>query len=248
MTPSRMLRPVLVCLTLSGVGLTTASCGMVEGDPHRFENLAQQVADISLDGSQNSPAPATRTRMAADDGLRPAVARTDAAATGLRPALRVEVMDPHDLWDARDGLKPDGLARTLREQTAVAAAAAAAAAPVVTTTMVQRVSNRVSASHVAEAEAEGLRPAISRTQPTRTASRTVIQLGAYSSDAAARAAWTRVSAGAARQALNGLSPVFERATVNGRALTRLKVAAPTAAAVTICRAAQVSDPWCARRA
>ena len=67
-------------------------------------------------------------------------------------------------------------------------------------------------------------------------------------EAAARSAWTTVKAGAAGHALTGLSPVFERVTVNGRALTRLKVAAPTTAAVAICRAAQVNDPWCARQA
>ncbi|WP_225897073.1 SPOR domain-containing protein [Brevundimonas goettingensis] len=225
-----MLRPVLVSLALSGVGLTTASCGMVEGDPHRFENLAQQVADIRLDGSEapvsaaEAPKPLTGT----------------AAESGLRSGLRVEVMDPHELWDARDGLTH----AVRQESAAVVEAAAPAVAQAAMGAVVQQVSTR--AAEVARpARADGLRSGLSAAPAT---ARTTIQLGAYSSEAAARSAWTTVKAGAARNALNGLSPVFERVTVNGRALTRLKVAAPTAAAVAICRAAQVNDPWCARQA
>ena len=51
--------------------------------------------------------------------------------------------------------------------------------------------------------------------------------------------------GAARAALDGLSPRFEPVTVNGRELVRLKVGAPADTAAEICRAAQISDPWCA---
>jgi hypothetical protein len=236
MTPSRMLRPVLVCLSLSGVGLTTASCGMAEGDPHRFETLAQKVADIHLDGSSDrTSVPLTRT--AAEDGLRPAVAPAADAGPGHRQGLRVEVMDPHDLWDARDGLR-----RTIRDESA---AVVEQAAPAVGRAVIQQVSTRASGA-LRPSQTDGLRPALSHA--STTGSRTTIQLGAYSSEAAARSAWTTVSAGAARQSLKGLSPVFERAMVNGRALTRLKVAAPTDAAVAICRAARVSDPWCARQA
>ena len=80
MTSGRMLRPALVCLfALSGSG-----CSMVEGDPHRFEKLAQGIADIPVDG------PRGKSRTAAE--------------AGLRPAMRVEVLDPHALWDARDGI------------------------------------------------------------------------------------------------------------------------------------------------
>jgi len=244
MTPSRMLRPVLVCLTLSGVGLTTASCGMAEGDPHRFESLAQKVADIHLDGTRPSAAPpgaAPLTRTAVEDGLRPALASAPGAEAGQRSPLRVEVMDPHDLWDARDGLR-----RTIRQETAtVADAAAPVIARAAMGAVVQQVSTRA-VDAVRPAQGPGLRPNVSR--GPAAGPHTVIQLGAYSSEAAARAAWTTVRSGAASQALNGLSPVFERATVNGRALTRLKVAAPATAAVAICRAARVSDPWCARRA
>jgi hypothetical protein len=232
-----MLRPVLVCLSLSGVGLTTASCGMVEGDPHRFESLAQKVADIRLDGSE---APASLTPAPAPSSATATPLTGSAAASGLRSGLRVEVMDPHDLWDARDGLR-----HTIREEsTAVVEAAAPALAHAAMGAVVQQVSTRA-ADIARPVRTDGLRSGISAVS---TGARTTIQLGAYSSEAAARSAWTTVKAGAASHALTGLSPVFERVTVNGRALTRLKVAAPTTAAVAICRAAQVSDPWCARQA
>lgn len=72
----------------------------------------------------------------------------------------------------------------------------------------------------------------------------MIQLGAYSSEAGARAAWNRLKAG---DALSSLSPVFETIHVDGRMLTRLKVGPiPTEAASALCAAAQVADPWCRR--
>ena len=224
MTPSRMLRPALVCLALSGIGLTTASCGMVEGDPHRFQSLAEKVADIRLDGSDAVPArnlPAPSSQTAAEQHLRPA---TSAPSDQSSRGLRVEVMDPHDLWDA---------------------------APMMARAVVQQVADRISASRapsdqtarpVVIRDVDAPRPANTTSQP-----RTTIQLGAYSSEASARSAWTTVSSGAARQALAGLSPMFERVTVNGRPFTRLKVAAPATTATAICRAVAVSDPWCARR-
>lgn len=221
MTFSPVFRPVLVCL----VGLTTASCGLVEGDPHRFESLARHVADIPLDGAAPvTPAP---VRSAAARGLRAA------DPSGRPAALRVEVMDPHDLWDARDA----GLRGAIER---AAPALVEAAAPAVAGAVLQRVSQRV-------AEVAPMRPAMAHAAPTTSGPRTTIQLGAYSSEAAARSAWTNISAGAARSAFKELSPVFEAVEVNGRRLTRLKVAAPARAAVAICRAAEVTDPWCARR-
>jgi hypothetical protein len=237
-----MLRPVLVCLVLSGVGLTTASCGMVEGDPHRFETLAEKVAAVRLDGSDSAPAgsvAAPSLQTAAEQYLRPA---TSVPSDQPSRGLRVEVMDPHDLWDARDGLR-----RTIREESN---AVAEAAAPMMTRAVVQQVSDRFSG---ARKPAETARPVVTRevdaprTAHTTTRAHTTIQLGAYSSEASARSAWTTVSTGKARQALAGLSPVFERVTVNGRAFTRLKVAAPATTATAICHAVAVSDPWCARR-
>ncbi len=221
MTFSAVFRPVLVCV----VGLTTASCGMVESDPHRFEGLARRVADIPLDGADL--ASSTPARTSGDHGLRPA------SPSARSTALRVEVMDPHDLWDARDA----GLRGALER---VGPAMVEAAAPAVAGAVIQRVSQRV-------AEAAPLRPAIPRAAPTASDPTATIQLGAYSSAAAARSAWAKVSAGPAHSALKGLSPVFETVEVNGRPFTRLKIAAPARAAASICRAAEVTDPWCTRR-
>ena len=46
MTPRLIIRPVLACLAAGAL----SACGMVDSDPHRFENLAETVAAIPLDG------------------------------------------------------------------------------------------------------------------------------------------------------------------------------------------------------
>ena len=215
MTPRPILRPVVALV--AAVGLN--ACGMIESDPNRFENLANSVASIDLEG--RAPTAATPHRTAAE--------------SGLRPALRVEVMDPHALWDARDGL--DGAVQR------AAPRIVAAAAPAVADAVVRQVSDRVDA---ASARA-GLRPALSPRPATR-ASGGLVQLGAYSSDAAARSAWSRLKSGEARSSLSGLTPVYESVEVGGRRLVRLKVAAPAAGAAAICAAADIDDPWCNRAA
>lgn len=207
MTPGRMLRPVLIGL----MGLTTSSCGFVEGDPNRFENLAQAVADIPLDGG-----PVT-ARPAVDAGLRPAfVSAEQVAAPG---ALRVEVMDPHALWDARDA----GLRGAVER---AAPAVIQAAAPAVTRAVVREVTQA----------AGTVRPdAVPET----------LQLGAFSSPAAARAAWGRIVG--AEDAVAALTPAFEAVMVDGRTLTRLKVVASPEAARAVCRAADAARLGCLRR-
>ncbi len=214
MTPSRILRPVVVLV--AAVGLN--ACGMIDSDPHRFETLANSVAAIDVGGKRAAAAP---PRTAAD--------------AGLRPALRVEVMDPHALWDARDGL--DGAVER------AAPRLVAAAAPAVADAVVQQVSARIDAA----SSRAGLRPALSSSRPAAPrANRGLVQLGAYSSEAAARSAWARLKSGEAAWALNGLSPVYEGVEVGGRRLTRLKVTAPAAGAAAVCAAAGIDDPWCNR--
>ncbi|HEV2081183.1 MAG TPA: SPOR domain-containing protein [Brevundimonas sp.] len=142
-----LIRPVLVAAAAS----TLAACGAVEADPARFENLARMVSDvpISLDRpGQQGP------RSADDIGLRRA------------QALTVQVMDPHDLWDARDG---------------VASTVVRAAAPVVAEAAVQE----------GKRQAAGLRPAVA---PGRTGGLRLIQLGAFSSRDGAEAAWSKLGA------------------------------------------------------
>ena len=209
MTPSLLLRPVLVCAAAASL----SACGMIDSDPHRFEAMAESVAAIPLDGEAGA-----------------ATARTQ-AETGLRPALRVQVMDPHALWDARDG----GLGRMAGDP---APRLVAAMAPSTAEAVVQTVSARLDSA----AAKAGLRPA----QPQRPkapsgANAALVQIGAYSSEAAARAAWARLD-------LDDLTPVFEAVEVDGRRLTRLKVRAPASGAAAVCAAAGIDDPWCHRTA
>ena len=209
MIPVPLFRSALAAVLVSGL----SACGAVEGDPHRFENLANRIAAIPLDGSRTPRAvPSAR-----DLGLRPA----------QPAALRVEVMDPHDLWDARDG----GIDHLVDR-----------AAPAVARAVVQQVSTRVTAT-AAEA---GLRPALKPAPVARPVRTGLIQLGAYSSEDSARMAWTRLTARADAGVLKGLAPVFEGVDVDGRRLVRLKVAAPAGAAAAVCAAARIDDPWCRR--
>ncbi|MGV3577593.1 SPOR domain-containing protein [Brevundimonas sp.] len=206
-----MLRPVLLGLA----GLATSSCSLAEGDPHRFESMAQYVADIPLDGGERP------VRTAADVGLRPAMVTAEAVAN---PGdLRVEVMSPHELWDARDS----GLRGVVA---AAAPAVIEAAAPVVAEAVVQRVS------------AEMPTP---RLKPAPEVARTTLQLGAFASPAAAQRAWGRIAD--AGHGVAELTPVFEAVEVDGRSLTRLKVSAPVDAARAVCRAADAARLGCMRR-
>lgn len=210
MTLSRTLRPVFALLA----GGMVASCGAVDGDMASFESMAQYVADIPVDGQ---PAPRSQSAPTTIAGLRPAFADSP-----TRPAaLKVEVLDPHALWDARDGLRRPFAAA---EQVIEPAVLRPAIAP-------------------EPAHPEATAPAAASRGP-----RTTIQLGAYSSGEAARAAWAETSAGRARAALNGLTPEFVTVQVKGKPLVRLRVSAPAATAAAICRAAEVSDPWCLRGA
>lgn len=215
MTFVACVRPVLVLLALAGVG----ACGAVE-DPHRFETLGRQVAAIPLDGQTDLvPAP-VRQPSSADDGLR--------------PALKVDVMDVHDFWDARDGIASatdavvDGVADTVK--------------PVVTRAVVQQTGDT--------ADAVMLRPALHRQDvPVETIMRPssgLVQLGAYATEDSARAAWSRLKSGSAAWALEDLTPVYETVEVQGRRLVRLKVQTPPAGAPAVCAAAGIDDPWCHR--
>lgn len=218
MTPGRMLRPVLLGLA----GLATASCSLVESDPNRFEAMARSVAEIPLDGA--SPTVAT----AQERDLRPALV---AAATAAQPdALRVEVMDPHDLWDARDVGLRGAVERAAPDMIH-------AAAPVLAQAVVDEVVHRASPRSVA--------PAISRTVSAPEAVGTILQLGAFSSPEAARVAWSRIVTAGPEVA--ELSPLFEAVEVDGRNLTRLKVVAGREAARAVCRAADAADLGCLRR-
>lgn len=206
-----MVQPVLHRLPLAGafsaVALTLASCGVNERDPHRFEALAQSVAAIpvSAEGEGEATAPAAA-----------------ASAPRQRAApLKVELMTPHELWDAREGLvAKEGLGRVRRTS---AAAPAASAYP----------------------DFEAPAPAVPTERPSTPTARHV-QLGAFSSEEGARAAWSRLRRSAGGAALSGLQPAYEAVEVGGRRLVRLKVAATPEQAQILCRDLAASDPWCAR--
>lgn len=130
--------------------------------------------------------------------------------------VHVAVMSPHEMWDARDALALG------RKPVLIEAAA---------------FKDDEAPSPVAPAQPAPKVIRVAAPAPGRT-----IQLGAYSSEAGAKAAWGRMQASGA---LNGLSPVFEPVEVGGRSLTRLKVGpVPVETAANLCRAAQIADPWC----
>jgi hypothetical protein len=191
--------------SVSALAALLAGCGMAEADPHRFEGVADRIAAIPLSAK---PEPA---RLAVEPGK--------AEAAGSRP-LKVELLTPHQLWDARDGLT-------------TGAAAVLPAMPAV--------------FHDPEAppEVQAAQQAVVRpTRPVAVAassSAVLIQLGAYASQASAQAAWDRLGQG-------GLNPVFEPVEVNGRRLVRLKVRAGSTQAKVLCERAAASDPWCVRAA
>ena len=228
MTPTAPIRPVLLVLLATSL----SGCGMVESDPRRFENLANHVAAIPLDGARAMP-----VRDALQSGLRGSV---DIAPPADAQPLRVEVMDPHDLWDARDA----GLRGAIEQ---AAPRMIQAAAPAIADAMVQQVSHQVS-ERITGATAT-VRADV-RTAPRKIApsSATLVQLGAFSSEASARAAWTRLRGGSAGSHLSGLTPVYEAVRRNGVTLTRLKAPVPDAGAAAVCAAARIDAPWCHRSA
>ncbi|WP_292068971.1 SPOR domain-containing protein [Brevundimonas sp. UBA7534] len=206
MTPAEATRPVLIAAVAS-LALMTAGCGSQDQGQGRFEALADHVAAIDVPLKPNGSA------------------RAPSAERGLRPAafspVKVAVMDPHDMWDARDA------------QTGLRVIATRAVEPVVEATSAPTL--RPEADR-APSEPSGQTPPAN---PIR-----VIQLGAYASETAARAAWARRGGD---PAMAGLSPRFETVSVGERTLTRLKVeVAPGRSAAEVCRAAGVNDPWCRR--
>lgn len=215
MTPCALFRPVLLSLA----GLATASCGAVDSDPRRFESMARSVSEISLDAGDHAGASGL--------SLRPAILN---AAPAAKPgALRVEVMDPHDLWDARDAGLRGFVKQAASDGLASAEPAASPAGPLT--------------------ERAGTVPAIlsqaAGTEAAEAGPQQVLQLGAFSSPAGARSAWTRISAAGA--AVARLTPEFETVEVDGRVLIRLRVTASSGMERAVCRAADAVDLGCLRR-
>ena len=149
MAPIRMIVVAPLLAVLGG-------CGMVEADPHRFERWAEGVAAIPLTAEEAGLRGPMITAEAA--GLR------GPALDGPRPSMRIEVVEPEVLWEAR----ADGF-----DLGAPVQAASTAVAEAVVEQAVQRA------------------PAVVQ-DVVRSAGRT-IQLGAFSSRASAEAAWARIA-------------------------------------------------------
>lgn len=226
MTPAEATRPVLIASALIAVVVGAASlsgCGAANSDPHRFGALADQVAAVDL--------PLT------PGGDRLAPRAQSAEAAGLRPvkfsAMKVAVMDPHAMWDARDD---QAGVRRVADDASLRDAVIRVVQPAVQTATAIPIREAGAAKPPSLMHDAGLR------RPTPMGR--TIQLGAYSSPDAARQAWERLKASAD---FAGLAPAFESVEVQGRTLTRLKVGpVPTEAAASVCRAAAVADAWCAR--
>lgn len=200
-------------IAVSAFALALSGCdtgGSAEGT--RYQQWAQTVSTIPLDpATGQTEAPQSRI------ALEPAHEKSS------NKALRVELMTPHQLWDARNGpLKVptmevlENISPTEMVRTAVAVANPSP----------QPSEERASAN-------------INAATATK-----LIQLGAYSSEQAARHAWQRVQSSVGPAQSSGLEPRFETVEVSGRQLVRLRVATTDDQARSLCQALASDDPWC----
>lgn len=143
--------------------------------------------------------------------------------------LVVEVMDPHALWDARDAAQGPGQARDDRT---------------VSVPPELRDAPRPHAKDLTSA-GEGVLAVVSTL--SEEGSGQIVQLGAYSSEARALAAWEKLRQGPSGAILAGLSPVLEPVEIGNRRLVRLKSRAPAERVNDLCLAADVEERWCRRR-
>ncbi len=141
----------------------------------------------------------------------------------------------------RDPHRFEALAQSVAAIPVSAEAEGQAASPASSATPRQRAAPAASAYPDFEAPA----PAVPTERPSTPTARHV-QLGAFSSEEGARAAWSRLSRSTGGAALSGLQPAYEAVEVGGRRLVRLKVAATAEQAQILCRDLAASDPWCAR--
>lgn len=196
MAPIRTLVVFPLAAAISG-------CGFVDADPNRFEHWAEGVAAIELSAEDAGLRGPMITAQAA--GLRGPVDPAD------RSPMRIEVVEPEVLWDAR----ADGFQQGLRGPMRAATTAVAEA-------VVQQAVDR--APEIVPVVVEDV---------VRAASQTV-QLGAFSSRETAEAAWARL---AGHSALSGVTPRYETVERDGRTLVRLRAVVAENAVAAVCRAA-----------
>ncbi|WP_409018383.1 SPOR domain-containing protein [Brevundimonas vesicularis] len=194
-----------------------AACDAADQDGERFEKVAERIAAIPLTTDEVEGAQAPRPASPREDASQPVV------------PLRVELMTPHQLWDARDGIRVrPAVVLPQKPEPMAAPAAEPPEKPAVPASPQPAVPVQTARTTQVVAAADN---------------RTTIQLGAYGSQAAALTAWEQLAA-----VTEGLNPMFEPVTVNGRSLVRLKVQAGPGQARALCAVAAASDAWCLRAA
>jgi len=191
------------------LALLTAACDPATSkDGTRYQQWAQTVSSIPLDPAKGQDQPAQQ--------ILPLAAPQK---TSSEQRLRVELMTPHQLWDARNG-------------------------PLKVPTM--EVLENVSPTELVRASTSAgvtARPPVPEQPAAAAQPAKLIQLGAYSSEQSARTAWQRVQSSLGNTT-TALQPRYETVEVSGRQLVRLRVAATEAQALHLCQALASNDPWC----
>ncbi len=197
-------------------------------DGQMFQRWAQAVAEIPTSDAEAAARDTNRARATlaraghADpaDSFTAQVVAVAAEQAGLRPAMSVDVVDPLELPNARD--------LGLRGMMTVADAV-----------MSEQPARMVRASTTVATQQRVSAPAASGGWAARRA--------AFRTRQEAEAAWARLKSTDAGL-LAGVSARFETVDLGARGkwVRLMTSAVPTqAAAARICRAAGVSDPWCA---
>lgn len=202
----------LALISVPVFALLTAACDpAASGDGTRYQKWAETVSTIPLDPASDQ-----------GETSQHSLALETAPPPASDKRLRVELMTPHQLWDARNGpLK------------------------VPTMEVLENVSptELVTTNHAATTPRSIPAPTPSASLPVPTATK-LIQLGAFSNDEGARNAWKQVQAALGTNGSAALQPRYETVEVAGRQLVRLRVAASDADALRLCQALASNDPWC----
>lgn len=212
----------LVAVVASGLSVT-ACMEPPRNDGRMFQRWAQAVSEIPTSDEQAVARDQQRVQQTLARAPTPAAPAPTLAfsseASGLRPAMSIAVVDPLELPNARDmGLR--------------------AAMTVADAVMTER-SARVQPASMSVTRAGGR---------SAGAGTWFAQIAAFRSRADAEAAWARLKAGNAAAFAN-VSPRFQTVDLGAKGTwVRLQTSAlPTeAAAAQVCRAAGVTDRWCAK--
>lgn len=202
------LRSVLLLASASLLLSSVAGCkGQTPDDQSPYARWAEQVSSIPLLPEADAPSLPSAPKTTKDDAPAP---------------LKVELLTPHQLWDARNG--PLNVP-TIEVNDAVTTALKAAASQPPTASP---------AAPVTPASAPATSPSTTR----------LVQLGAFSSQQSAQTAWQRIAN--LNPSFKALQPQYEQAVVGEKNLVRLRVYTSPQQALILCEAAGLTDPWCTR--